>query len=53
MTDKSKVADELKKMEYEPILPAEITLVKWSICLGVGLLVALYFLSQFLFPGGH
>ena len=51
--DKSKIADEMKKMEYEPILPAEKALVKWSICLGVGLLVAFYFLSQLLFPGGH
>ena len=54
MTDeKSKVVEEMKKMEYEPILPAEKALVKWSILLGVGLLVAFYFLSQMLFPGGH
>ena len=54
MTDnKSKIADELKKMEYEPLLPVEIALVKWSISLGVGLLVLFYFLSQFFFPGGH
>ncbi len=54
MTDeKSKIAEEMKKMEYEPILPAEVTLVKWSICLGVGLLVMFYFLSRWLFPGGH
>ena len=51
--DKSKIADEMKKMEYEPLLPAEITLVKWSICLGVGLLILFYGLSQILFPGGH
>lgn len=51
--EKSKIADEMKKMEYEPILPAEITLVKWSICLGVGLLIMFYLLSQWLFPGGH
>jgi hypothetical protein len=51
--DKSKIAEEMKKMEYEPLLPAEITLVKWSICLGVGLLIMFYFLSQVLFPGGH
>ena len=51
--EKSKIADEMKKMEYEPILPAEIALVKWSICLGVGLLVMFYLLSQWLFPGGH
>lgn len=53
MTDKSKIADEMKNMEYEPLLPAELSLIKWSISLGVGLLVFFYFLSQFLFPGGH
>lgn len=53
MTDKSQIADEMKKMEYEPLLPAELTLIRWSIGLGVGLLVFFYFLSQFLFPGGH
>lgn len=53
MTDKSKIADELKNMEYEPLLPIEISLVKWSIGLGVGLLFTFYFLSKFLFPGGH
>lgn len=53
MTDKSKISDELKKMEYEPLLPIEIALVKWSIGLGVGLLVLFYVLSQVFFPGGH
>jgi len=53
MTEKSKIADEMKKMEYEPLLPAEISLIKWSISLGVGLLVLFYFTSQWLFPGGH
>ncbi len=53
MTEKSKIADELKKMEYEPLLPIEIALVKWSIGLGVGLLVVFYVLSRVFFPGGH
>lgn len=51
--DKSKIADELKKMEHEPLLPVEIALVKWSISLGVGLLVVFYVLSKVLFPDGH
>lgn len=51
--EKSKIAEEMKKMEYEPILPAEVALVKWSIGLGVGLLVMFYLLNQWLFPGGH
>jgi len=47
------VADEIKKMEYEPLLPAELTLIRWSIGIGVGSLFILYWLSQWLFPGGH
>ncbi|WP_310601085.1 hypothetical protein [Desulfobulbus sp.] len=48
-----KVADEIKKMEYEPLLPAELSLIRWSIGIGVGSLFILYWLSQWLFPGGH
>ena len=53
MEQQSKVADEMRKMEYEPLAPAEITLVKWSLSIGVGSLFILYYLSQWLFPGGH
>lgn len=48
-----KLAEEIKKMEYEPLLPAEIQLIRWSIGIGAGGLIFLYFLSQWLFPGGH
>ncbi len=47
------VADEIQKMEYEPLLPAEMTLIRWSIGIGVGSLFFLYYLSKWLFPGGH
>lgn len=47
------LAEEMKKMEYEPMLPVELTLVRWSIGIGVGSLFFLYYLSQWLFPGGH
>jgi len=53
MAEPAKLSEELKKMEYEPLLPAEITLVRWSIILGVGGLIFLYWLSKALFPGGH
>jgi hypothetical protein len=53
MSEQSKFVDEMKKMEYEPLLPVELRLIRWSIGLGVGLLVFFYFLSQMLFPGGH
>lgn len=49
----AKLIDELKKMQEEPILPAEMMLIKWSLGIGLGGLVFLYFLSQWLFPGGH
>lgn len=48
-----KLSDEITKMEYEPILPIEKKLVGWSIALGAGLLLFLYWLSQALFPTGH
>jgi hypothetical protein len=53
MTEQQKLAEELKKMDYEPLLPVEKKLIGWSICLGVGLLFLLYWLSITFFPGGH
>lgn len=47
------LTDELKQMDYEPLLPVELTLVKWSIGIGVGSLFFLYYLAQWLFPAGH
>ena len=49
----AKVAEEIKKMEYEPLLPVELSLIRWSIGIGVGSLFILYYLSKRLFPGGH
>ena len=49
----AKVAEEIKKMDYEPLLPVELSLIRWSIGIGVGSLVILYYLSKWLFPGGH
>jgi hypothetical protein len=53
MEQKPKLSEEMKQMEYEPILPVELTLVRWSIGIGVGSLFFLYWLSTVLFPGGH
>ena len=36
MTD-LKIADELKRMEYEPLLPVEKKLIVWSIVTGIAL----------------
>jgi len=49
MDEKPKLAEEIKKMDYEPLLPVEITLVKWSIGLGVVLLVLLTLINKTFF----
>lgn len=53
MTEKPKLAEELKKMEYEPLLPIEKKLIGWSLGLGIGLLIFLYWVSATFFPSGH
>ena len=53
MDQQTKLSEEIKKMEYEPLLPVELTLIRWSIGIGVGSLFLLYWLSQVLFPGGR
>ena len=47
-----KLSEEINKMEYEPILPVEKQLIGWSLALGTGLLVFLYWLSVTFFPSG-
>jgi hypothetical protein len=44
----AKFAEELKKMEYEPLLPIEKKLIGWSLILGTGLLLILILVSHFL-----
>jgi hypothetical protein len=53
MAEKSKLSEELKKMEYEPLLPVEMKLIGWSIGLGVVLLGILVWVSYTFFPAGH
>ena len=48
-----KFKEELAKMEYEPLAPVEIRLVRNSIILGLVLLVVFYFVADFFFPGSH
>ena len=48
------LAEELKKMEYEPLLPVEKKLIATSILLGLVLLVFFVWISYTFFPGvGH
>ncbi len=42
-------AEELQKIEYEPLLPIEIKLITWSLILGVILLVLLIWISYAFF----
>lgn len=49
MEKKPSLKDEIKKMEYEPLLPVEVALVKWSIGLGVVLLALLMLIHRMFF----
>lgn len=53
MPEKPRLAEELKKMEYEPLLPIEKKLVGWSIALGIILLGILVWISYTFFPSTH
>jgi hypothetical protein len=53
MVEQPKLAEELKKMEYEPLLPVEKKLIGWSIGIGVASLIILYWVSATFFPSGH
>ena len=46
MENETKLADELKKMEYEPLLPIEKKLLIWSLSLGIILLILLIWISN-------
>jgi hypothetical protein len=50
--DKPKLADELAKMEVEPLLPVEKKLIVYSLLLGVGLIVVLAWVSATFFSEG-
>jgi hypothetical protein len=45
-SEEPKLADELRKMEYEPLLPIEKKLIAWSIGIGLAALGALVWLSE-------
>jgi hypothetical protein len=39
------IAEEINKMEYEPLLPVEKKLIIWSLAIGVVSLILLYVIS--------
>jgi hypothetical protein len=51
MNEEIKIADELTKMEEEPLLPVGKKLIGYSIALGIVLLGILIFISYRFFPG--
>ncbi len=53
MPEEPKLTEELKKMEYEPLLPVEKKLIGWSLGLGAVLLGILVWISYTFFPSGH
>ncbi|HZQ60179.1 MAG TPA: hypothetical protein VFC24_02450 [Casimicrobiaceae bacterium] len=44
--EQPRIAEEIQKMAYEPLLPIEKKLIGWSLGLGIGLLVVLYFVAR-------
>ena len=48
--EQPRLAEEMEKMEYEPLLPVEKKLILWSITLGVVLLIVLTWVSYTYFP---
>ncbi|MCX7013152.1 MAG: hypothetical protein NTW86_11450 [Candidatus Sumerlaeota bacterium] len=52
MGETPKIADELKNMQREEILPVEKKLVAWSLILGIVLLGILVWIGRAYFPAG-
>ena len=50
--EQPKIAEELQKMEYEPLLPIEKKLIGWSLGIGVVSMAILIFVSYTYFPPG-
>lgn len=51
MTEPPKLAEEIRRMEAEPLLPVEKKLIAGSLILGVILLGLLVWISHRFFPG--
>jgi hypothetical protein len=52
MEQQPKIAQEIEKMPYEPLLPIEKKLIGWSLGLGVVLLAILVVINRIFFPTG-
>jgi len=49
--EQPKIAEELRKMPYEPLLPIEKKLIGWSLGSGIVLLVVLLAVAHFFLKG--
>jgi hypothetical protein len=43
--EQPKIGEEIRKMEYEPLLPIEKQLIGWSLGIGIVLMLVLAFIS--------
>ncbi len=48
--DEAQLSEEIKKMEYEPLLAIEKKLIMWSLILGTALLGVFVWISYTFFP---
>lgn len=46
------IGKEMEKIPYEPLLPVEMALIKWSLIIGALSLVILVWISYTFFPAG-
>ena len=46
MPEQPKIAEEIQKMTYEPLLPIEKKLIGWSLGLGIVLLIVLFAVAR-------
>ena len=44
--EQPRVGEEIRKMEYEPLLPIEKKLIGWSLGIGIALMVVLVFVTK-------
>jgi hypothetical protein len=49
--EQPKIGEEIRKMEYEPLLPIEKQLISWSLGIGIALLVVLALISHAFLKG--
>ncbi|MGE5170805.1 MAG: hypothetical protein ACM3JC_10620 [Rudaea sp.] len=46
VVEEPKLAEEIQKMAYEPLLPVEKKLIAWSLGLGIVLLIVLFAVAR-------